>query len=26
MEVIKRYVENQGKEYKQVHTEQLKLW
>ena len=26
MEVIKRYVENQGKEYIQVHTEQLRLW
>lgn len=26
MDVIKKYVENQGKEYKQVHVEQLKLW
>ena len=26
MEVIKGYVESQGKSYKQVHTEQLKLW
>ena len=26
MDVIKKYVENQGKEYKQVHLEQLKLW
>ena len=26
LEVIKNYVENQGKEYKQVYTEQLRLW
>jgi len=26
MDVIKKYVENQGKEYKQVYLEQLKLW
>lgn len=26
MDVIKKYDENQGKEYKQVHLEQLKLW
>ena len=26
MDIIKKYVENQGKEYKQVHIEQLKLW
>ena len=25
-EVIKKYVENQGKTYKQLHEEQLKLW
>ena len=24
--VIKNYVENQGKEYKQIYTEQLRLW
>ena len=26
MDIIKKYVENQGKEYKQIHIEQLKLW
>lgn len=26
MEVIKKYVENQGKKYSPIHTEQLKLW
>jgi len=26
LEVIKKYVENQGKEYKQIYTEQLRLW
>ena len=26
LEVIKNYVENQGKEYKQIYTEQLRLW
>lgn len=26
MDIIKKYVESQGKEYKQVHVEQLKLW
>ena len=25
-EVIRKYVENQGREYKSLHTEQLKLW
>lgn len=25
-EVIKKYVENQGREYKQIHSEQLCLW
>ena len=24
--VIQRYVENQGKKYKAIHSEQLKLW
>ena len=26
LEVIKKYVENQGKEYNQIYTEQLRLW
>ena len=26
MEVIKRYVENQGKQYNPIHAEQLRLW
>jgi putative transposase len=26
MEVIKRYVENQGKKYEPIHNEQLTLW
>lgn len=26
LEIIKKYVENQGKEYKQIYTEQLRLW
>lgn len=26
LEVIKKYVENQGKEYKQIYAEQLRLW
>ncbi len=26
VDVIKKYVENQGKEYRQVHTQQLHLW
>ena len=25
-EVIRRYVENQGRKYKQIHAEQLSLW
>ena len=25
-EVIKKYVENQGRKYKQIHSEQLRLW
>lgn len=25
-DVIKKYVENQGREYKSIHSEQLKLW
>ncbi len=26
LDVIKNYIENQGKEYKQIYTEQLRLW
>ena len=26
MDIIKKYVENQGKKYNQVHSEQLRLW
>jgi putative transposase len=26
MEVIRKYVENQGRQYKQIHSQQLTLW